>query len=182
MSESFSIAPTQLLDGPTVEACGMLESVQHQLLVPLTLEREVSYGHGFPSVTLRIVFNGERFEISRLVANADSEYVTTQFLTQLGLPRVMRKIVEDAIPNSEYWLQRQQVLLEPSDEYLLQLYWFEHISWGAPRQSVMEATGWSRANANWHLRRISRTYTLPGAQSNPPRRTAKPPATAKRGN
>jgi hypothetical protein len=49
--------------------------------------------------------------------------------------------------------------------FLAQVYWFEHISLGSPSGSIMNYMHWSRTNANFHISKIAKTYSLPGAHS-----------------
>lgn len=142
------------------------QAVQHSfdIWVPLKMQRLVSYPTMDLKVTLDLVFSGHRVEILELKISAGKTYIATQDLTSLGLPKVIRAIVIGSIPDSSKW-QPSKDSAEEKDltyKYLAELYWFEHISWGAPRSAIMSYAGWSRANTNWHLRRIAKEFPLPG--------------------
>lgn len=159
MAKSFELLAGENPDGSLVLAGPMMTQLKSQLTVPSLMLRRVRYEGSYPDVELGIVFTGERLEISELRVSATSEYVTSHFLTQLGLPRIIRQAAIDNIPHSHLWLSPSG---QPeSYEFLAQLYWFEYISWGSPRAAIMDYMGWSRPNTNWHLRKIGQLYDLP---------------------
>jgi len=127
------------------------------------MTRRVVYSGESPEVELSLVFSGERLEISRLLATSGDTFITTQFLTQLALPKVIRSIGAEAVPHRENWMPKDghSGLGLDSYDYLAQLYWFEHLTWGSPRLALMNYMGWSRANTNWHIRKIRKNFPLP---------------------
>lgn len=163
MADNFSLYATQKQDGALLVAGPRMDNLSRQLLVPAKMSRRVSYGEALPTAVLDLVFTGDRIEIVKIVVDAGEDYVTTQFLTHLSLPKVIRQVALDSIPDSSHWMtdSSQVGIGLDSYDYLAQLYWFEHLSWGAPRNAVMRYAGWSRANANWHLRRMAELGLLP---------------------
>ena len=164
MDKEFVIQTEKQTDGPLVQVGPVFPGLLHQIQIPSWSTATVDYGKEMPSVTLHIVFSGERVEISKLEVSADTGFVTTQFLTQLALPKVLRQFVVESVPNSSTWtLERgEEGMGVDSYDFLAQLYWFEHLSWGSPRGTIMKFMGWSRANTNWHLRKIEKEFALPG--------------------
>ena len=76
-------------DGRLVEF-GPSEQMFWRLEIPSRLSREVRYKSGLV-MDLECVFNGERLEISRMeIAVPSGEFVSSQLLTQLGLPGILR--------------------------------------------------------------------------------------------
>lgn len=168
MGKEFAIAPEGIEDGELVLAGPSLPRLRHQLLVPRTLRRTVDYGRELPTVSLTLTFDGERFEITELLARSGGQtFISTQFLTHLSLPKVIAELTRNAIPKSETWAELGNGIGLEDDEFITQLYWFSHVTWGTPRADIMTYTGWSRANANWHLRRIARAYPLPKSGPRP---------------
>ena len=166
MEDNVDIRTTDRADGPFTLAGPEMPDLKFQLVVPTALEREVLYGQDEPRLTLRLIFSGERFEVSQLTAHSETHFVTTQFLTQLGLPRLIRRIGIETIPNTSTWIPAdgEDGMGVESYDYLAQLYWFEHVTWGSPRAAIMRYTGWSRANSNWHIRKIRAKFQLPGLE------------------
>lgn len=166
MERRVRIHSTETSDGPLTQVGPTMPNLSVQLEVPSTLTREVFYGKDEPRVLIELVFSGERLEVKRLTAHSETGFVTTQFLTQLGLPRLIRQIGVETIPNCSTWIpsEGQEGMGIESYNYLAQLYWFEHATWGSPRVAIMKFTGWSRANANWHIRKIRKQFLLPGIE------------------
>jgi hypothetical protein len=162
MDVTFRISPSNASDGQLIDVCAPLTTQKHRLLVPKTLSRVVDYGPDRPKVSVDLELYEGRLEVDRLNIERHTEYISTFFLTHLALPKVIRQVAISAIPNSSHWLSPEESVLEHEDEYLVQLYWFEYLSWGSPRTALMEATGWSRPNTNWHLRKLSKRFAMPG--------------------
>ena len=80
----------------------------------------------------------------------------------------MNKVVSTVVPEARaFEKQIKSTLLDKPDgpAFLAQLYWFEFVGWGSPRASIMSYMGWSRANANFHIKRINKLFPLPGARA-----------------
>ena len=162
---NMKIRETEKIDGKLYSVCGYSLEVDHQLLVPKFIEREVVYGEDQPTLTLSLSFvENSRLEIvdMKLSSREGSVPVSTSLLTKLSLPQTIRKIALDAIPNSNYWTTPPT---KYTDDYLAQLYWFEHITWGTPRVAIMRVTGWSKPNANYHITKLSKVFNFPTSRS-----------------
>lgn len=166
MGESFVVSVTEERDGPLVLAGPKTETLNQQLLVPSSMNRKIIYSDNLPVLETALVFSGERLEIVRLTIEAQEVYLSTQFLTQLSLPKVIRQVALESVPDSARWLAPSADRVGGIDSYdfLAQVYWFEHLSWGSPRKSVMNFMGWSRANTNFHLRKMAEMGLLPERQ------------------
>jgi hypothetical protein len=167
MDTEFTISRTDEPDGPLRHVGPQGFEYPFEIRVPVAMQRRVTYAAQDLEVTVNLVFPGERIEIRELHVSGGDGYIATQYLTGLGLPRVIRAIALDSIPNSARWLPTEtgQKEKDLSYKYLAELYWFEHISWGSPRSAIMKYTSWSRANTNWHLRKIAKEFPLPGPHS-----------------
>lgn len=139
-----------------------------RLSIPKKLVRTVSYPDIRLEVGLLCVFSGERLEIEKITIESMGAYVASRDLTQLALPQVMYQIVSEAVPEATVLskLADKDNLDKPNGAHFLAImYWFEHAGWGAPRARIMEYMGWSRANANFHLKKIGKAIPLPGVRS-----------------
>ena len=147
---------------------GPLDQMFWKLEIPSTLTRRVTYKTGLV-MDLECVFSGERLEISRLeLSQATSQYISTQLLTQLGLPGVLNQIFLETSPTTKQIRsipKKEQLTKDQLAIVITQLYWFEYASWGNPRMSVIQYTNWSTNNANTHFRKLAKMYGLPGAHS-----------------
>jgi hypothetical protein len=161
-----SIAPSGR-DGRLVPF-GPSEQMFWRLEVPSRLSRRVKYKSGL-MLDLECVFNGERLEISQLeLAQQSGEFITTQILTQLGLPGILNQIFLKASPTTaqiQSLPRKTDLTKDQLGMVVTQLYWFEYASWGNPRMSVTKYTGWSNNNANTHFRKLAKIYGLPGLHS-----------------
>jgi hypothetical protein len=173
MTEGFKILTMAGKDdaftrfGPTDPETGL------RLSIPEKLERTVSYPALKLQVGLFCVFSGERLEIEKMTIESMGSFVTSRDLTQLALPQVMYQIVSDAVPEAmvlSKLADKENPFKPDGAAFLAMLYWFEHAGWGAPRARIMEYMGWSRANANFHLKRISANFPLPATRSQGARR------------
>jgi hypothetical protein len=163
----MEIFETEDLDGKLKTVPGYYIPLgEQQLLVPERASRYVVYEDVEAKVKVTIALVDSRFEVVSLGIGDGSQPVYTRSLTKLSLPKVVREIALRAIPRSDYWTSKSLVSkLDITDDYLAQLYWFEYITRGAPREAIMQVTGWSRANANYHIRRISKFIDLPNPSS-----------------
>lgn len=154
-------------DGPVV-AFGPLDQMFWKLEIPSTLSRRVIYKTGLV-LDLECVFSGERLEISRMELNQPkNQYISTQLLTQLGLPAVLNKIFLEASPTTKAMSsipKKEELSKDQLGILITQLYWFEYASWENPRMRVIQYTNWSTNNANTHFRKLAKLYGLPGAHS-----------------
>lgn len=138
-----------------------------QASIPAQLTRKVTYPELGVIALFECVFTGDRLEIQRISVESNEKFVSATAMSQLSIPAVIREIAIQAVPNSKLWALvglGQQRRYE-GQTFLAQVYWFEHISWGSPRASIMKYMNWSRTNANFHISKISRELELPGAHS-----------------
>jgi len=168
MNETFKIQGGPDRDEAVVQFGPLDPETGIRLSIPRRLSRKVSYPDLNLQVFLSCAFSGERLEIEKMAIEAKGSYVASRDLTQLSLPHVMYAIVSGAVPEAKA-LNRHvdgDKLDKPEGPaFLATLYWFEHAGWGAPRARIMSYMDWSRANANFHLKKISLNFPLPGARS-----------------
>lgn len=148
-----------------------LPHVEHQLEFPMGVDGslEVTFNDSYSShsVDLSFCLFASRYELISLSIDLDMRgssglafhSISSTYIANLSIPKAAQVLLLKAIPNSEYWTDLS-VKKDLSDEYLAQLYTFHHFTYGNPREAVMQKTGWSRANANYHLRRIKEQYKL----------------------
>lgn len=167
MTTQFVISSAGKPDGELVTFGPInVESSTH-LAIASNFTRRVTYPALGITCIIECAFTGDRIEVSSLSIEKVEAYITTKALTLLALPQVIRALAEDAIPNSQTWSKPRA----PGDnrptspEFLAQIYWFEHVSWGSPRASIMKYMGWSRTNANFHITKFSKQIAMPGAHS-----------------
>ena len=168
MNETFKIQTASEGDEAMVQFGPSDPETGLSLSIPRRLTRKVNYPALELQLFLSCTFSGERLEIEKMTIEAKGSYVASRDLTQLALPQVMYAIVSGAVPEAKVLnrLVDSDKLDKPEGpSFLATVYWFEHASWGAPRARIMEYMGWSRANANFHLKKISRNFPLPGARS-----------------
>lgn len=160
------IRETYQPDGKLKKTCGYMPLADYQLLVPSEIHREVLYTN--PSMTLLVsitLSDSGRYELTHLEVSGLAS-ISKKFLVDIPFPEIIRKATIKAIPDNDYWLNPPFSAGDAiEDDYLVQLYWFEHLTWGSPRSAIMAVTGWSRANANYHIRRLAKSYDLPGSHA-----------------
>jgi|AntAceMinimDraft_12_1070368.scaffolds.fasta_scaffold22568_1 hypothetical protein len=163
MNELLMIEETEIPDGPLVGVGPTGPELLGQIRVPSTIQRKVTYRRIPLVIVLDLVFSGQRLEPSGLQLRTQDGFITTQYLTGMGLPKVIRAIATKEVPDSSNWLPVEDhfPMRDASYEYLAQLYWFECLSWGSPRAAIMSYTGWSRANTTLELRKIAEKFPLP---------------------
>lgn len=168
MNTSFKVGPAGVPDGKLVDFGPPRPDGGTVLSIPTTFSRTVTYPTLGLSAEIECAFTGDRIEVESIRIRKNSQFVTTVALTQLSLPLVIRAIAEDVIPNSKIWAKLRGDLdnKNSSPEFLAQIYWFEHVSWGSPRASIMTYMNWSRTNANFHITKFSRNFPMPGVHAN----------------
>jgi hypothetical protein len=167
MGLSFKLETVGVPDGKPVDFGPFDQETGTQQSIPSSLSRRVIYPELGVSAVVECVFTGDRLEIERISVENNGKFVSTKVLTQLALPAVIRAIAIEVVPNAKLWAElkpNQDFKLE-GPTFLAQVYWFEHISWGSPRGSIMSYMGWSRTNANFHISKIARDFPLPGPHS-----------------
>jgi hypothetical protein len=181
MELPFKLETVGVPDGKPVSFGPFDQETGTQQSIPSSLTRRVVYPGLEVSALVECVFTGDKLEIQRISVENSGKFVSTKVLTQLALPAVIRAIAVEVVPNAKLWseLKSSEDFRLEGLTFLAQVYWFEHISWGSPRGSIMKYMSWSRTNANFHISKIARNYPLPGAHS----QDKKPnKVTRKRGN
>jgi hypothetical protein len=167
MNSSFKVERTGIPDGRIVTFGPFDPDTGATLTIPATFTRRVSYPAIGLAAILECVFTGDRIEVESIKIERVEKFISTKVLTQLALPAVIREIAEDAIPNSNRWAKLNAATDNKAEnpEFLAQIYWFEHVSWGSPRGSIMTYMNWSRTNANFHITKFSKNLPMPGVHS-----------------
>lgn len=159
---------TRLADPAKYLTVGPTSGVIQPLQVPSDFHYSATMPD-LPSLEIAGVWDGDRLRVTQLSMNHEGGLNATH-LIKIKLPDLVSAVAAHAIPDSELWTSKESFEKFPPlgkhDQYsrLAQLYWFHHLSWGAPRQVIMEFTGWSRNNANFHLKQISQVIGLPASR------------------
>ena len=123
-----------------------------------------------PSLEIMGAWDGDRLRVTQLMMQTE-EGLNSTHLIRVKLPDLVSAVAAAEIPDSELWTAKasfDQYPPQGKEELyprLAQMYWYHHLSWGAPRQVIMEITGWSRNNTNFHLRQISKIIELPSSRA-----------------
>lgn len=150
--------------GPTDEKTGK------RLAIPRTFSRIVDIQDLQFQLELWCEFSGDRIEVRKLCIEANGGEIASRKLLQLGLPAIVREIAFEVIPDAKFWtVEGQEPNLDwnsmnTQPEFLAQMYWFEHVSWGSPRQEIMRYFGMKRTAANALIRKVSKYIPLPGTR------------------
>ena len=166
----FTVAKTGKKDGEVVSFGPPSSLVRYPLEIAKQFTRSVSYKDMGISLEIDFLFDGDKVQIGRLVADGGVGYVASRDLTQLSLPAVTREAAISAIPNAKFWLDDYKKIQfdKASDLTLLaQLYWFEHVTWGSPRVAIQEFLGCKRTTANYYIRLVGALTPLPGQHKTP---------------
>jgi hypothetical protein len=140
-----------------------------QLAIPKTFSRMVELSDPHFNLQLWCEFSGDRIEVRKLCVDAGSGEIASRKLLQLGLPAIVKEIAFEVIPDAAFWTYEGQEMdldwgnLNVHHEFLAQMYWREHVSWGNPRQEIMQYFGMKRTAANALIRKIARGIPLPGS-------------------
>lgn len=139
--------------------------------LPARFTAQVDYTERPLRVTLRASFDGKaRVKVSSvLVERSDGGSVTPEDLTATQLAHVVWLAVDKAVDKAPGVVRRFQIVGRetggPSDEQLrllARLYWLAYVSWGTPRQDVMDWFGLPRSTANHWIRKARERHELPG--------------------
>jgi hypothetical protein len=167
MEAIFKLETAGKPDGKRVNFGPFDHETGTQQSIPSKLTRRVTYPELEIAAVVECIFTGDKLEVQSIKIESDGKFVSTKVLTQLALPAVIRQIAIQEVPDSQLWAQLDKdnphKLIGPT--FLAQVYWFEHISWGSPRGSIMNYMSWSRTNANFHISKIARNFGLPGSHS-----------------
>lgn len=167
MEAIFKLESAGKADGRRVDFGPFDHETGTQQSIPSRLTRRVVYPELEVVAIVDCIFTGDKIEVQSIKVENDGKFVSTKVLTQLALPAVIREIAIQEVPNSKLWAKLDadapRKLTGPT--FLAQVYWFEHVSWGSPRGSIMNYMSWSRTNANFHISKIARNFGLPGSHS-----------------
>jgi hypothetical protein len=167
VSNLLAIEKTSTPDGPFVSFGPIDPESKRQLCIPSTFERSIWDGERGLSVQLSCEFIENKVKVSKVcIAAEPGEQISSRSIAQLGLPVLVRAVTEEVVPDWEYWniLGRGLEDFKPwahNYAYLAQVYWLEHISHGAPRQTLMSALQMPRSTCNVLLRNIKSAFELP---------------------
>jgi len=132
-----------------------------QLKLPTSSTRLVDYEeHGF-SIEYFFTFDGKRLSLSMMtvIRVTNPNGITTKALTELQIPKVMQELVYSYNPSLDISARRK----DRTTEHLVQAYLAEYACSGSPRRAVIERTGWSRSNANFHLKKLAKAELIPAS-------------------
>lgn len=159
---------TRLLEPAKYVAIGPTLGVIRPLEVPSDFSYNVQIDE-LPLLGVGGKWDGDRLRVTHLSMDLESGLNATH-LIRVKLPELVSAVAADAVPNSELWRSKEKFEQFPpqgkQEQYsrIAQLYWFHHLSWGAPRQVIMDFMGWSRNNTNFHLKQISQVIELPASR------------------
>jgi hypothetical protein len=168
MERNRTIRPSDIPDGDLVMFGPTDVKTGKHLRIPRTFSRIVDIQDLQFQLQLWCRFSGDRIEVRRLCIEADGGEIASRQLLQLGLPAIVREIAFEVIPEASFWtVEGQDAVTKWSEmnsqpEFIAQVYWFEHVSWGSPRQEIMRLFGIKRTAANTLLRKLAREISLPG--------------------
>ena len=169
MEINRKIRPSEIPDGELVHFGPRDEITGRHLAIPRTFSRIVENSALGFELQLWCEFSGDRIEVKKLTIDAGDGEISSRKLLQLGLPAIVRHIAFEVVPGAAFWTFEGQErnpdwhAANTDHEFLAQMYWFEHISWGSPRQEIMRYFGMKRTAANSLIRKIARYIKLPGS-------------------
>ncbi len=137
------------------------------LLLPAEFSRIATLNDKKLKMTIHCEFVAERYEVKGVNIEALEGFVSTRDLTQLGIPRVIRLLAPDLIPDFRLWtaggMQKNPMFEELKNDwvYLAQMYWMHSAVYGKPRIEIANALGISKSTSNVLLRRIEAEIPLP---------------------
>jgi len=178
MSEK-KLVVKRLLEPAKYQAIGPTSGVIRPLEVPSEFSYSVQIDD-LPALEIGGKWDGDRLRVTHLSMDLDSGLNATH-LIRVKLPELVNAVAADAVPNSELWSSKEIFEQLPpqgkQEQYsrIAQLYWFHHLSWGAPRQVIMDFMGWSRNNTNFHLKQISQLIDLPASRESASARQLRTP-------
>jgi hypothetical protein len=117
------------------------------------------------NLELTFGFDGDKVQITRLLAEAMNGHIGSRDLTQMSLPAVTRDAARAAVTDSKFWsgdFNKQAEQRNSDFHFLAQLYWFEHVTGGSPRLVIQDFLGCKRTTANYYIRLVGSQFSLPG--------------------
>lgn len=146
-------------------------------VVPARFLAVVDYSEHPLRLAIRATFNGTdpvRAD-AVTVERTDGESVAPADMARLQLGAVMGTVVWKATNSGRGTAMQGGRKHDgpPTDDELrtlARMYWFEHVSWGKPRQAVMSRFELPRSTANHWIRKAHERYGLPGPHASDPRK------------
>lgn len=133
--------------------------------LPKSWTAHVAYSDSPLELELSARFDGRRVVIDRVtVIRPDGAGVNPEDLVALQLGQVVQHVAEGAVSPGHGAHVGRRPGRRPTDEELklvAAVYWFHHVTWGAPRQAVMALWDIPRSTANRWLRRARELYPMP---------------------
>jgi hypothetical protein len=130
-----------------------------QLALPGTAMAVVKYSDG-SSATFVYKFSGQQLKLVSLMMHNEAEGLNSLDTSRIKLPAVAKRVVREI--NAEVISK----LSIETKEGLAQGYWSEYVYGGAPRQLIMKMKGWSRSNANHHIKKLASAGLIPADRGN----------------
>lgn len=169
VSNSLQIEKTATEDGPFVFFGPKDPESKRQLCIPATFERLIWDQDRGLNLVLSCAFQDNKVAVTRIcISSLPGEQISSRAIAQLGLPTMIRAVTESVVPDWSFWSLglAKQPSVQPQEQnfaYLAQVYWLEHISHGAPRQTLMNALQMPRSTCNVLLRSIKQRFDLPAS-------------------
>lgn len=133
--------------------------------LPKSWTSHVTYSDSPLELELSARFDGQRVVIDRVtVVRPDGMGVNPEDLIALQLGQVIRQAAEGAVSPGHGANVNRRPGQRPTPEELklvAAVYWFHHVTWGAPRQAVMALWDLPRSTANRWLRTARELYVMP---------------------
>lgn len=167
MLDVLLLQRTEVADGPLVQLGPSGGVLNRSLLLPSTFSRAALFSSNNLKVTISCELVAEKYEVKSVSVEALGGYVSTRDLTQLGIPRIIRQVATDLVPDFKFWTAQGMKengyyeSIRNDFVYLAQMYWLHTAVHGKPRIEIAEALGISKSTSNVLLRRIESEVPLP---------------------
>jgi predicted transcriptional regulator len=130
-----------------------------QLVLPEVVIASVKYSDG-SSAEFVYKLREQQLRLISLFMNNEAEGINSVDTTRIKLPAVAKRVVQEINAGVISKLSVE------TKEGLAQSYWSEYICGGAPRQLIMKMKGWSRSNANHHIKKLASVGLVPADRGN----------------
>lgn len=130
-----------------------------QLVLPETVIASVKYSDR-SSAEFVYKLRNQQLKLISLFMNNEAEGINSLDTSRIKLPAVAKRVVREINAGVMSKLSAE------TKEDLAQSYWSEYICGGAPRQLIMKMKGWSRSNANHHIKKLASAGLIPAGRGN----------------
>ena len=130
-----------------------------QLVLPETVIASVKYSDR-SSAEFVYKLRDQQLKLISLFMNNEADGINSIDTSRIKLPAVAKRVVREI--NAEVISK----LSPETKEGLAQSYWSEYVYGGAPRQLIMSMKGWSRSNANHHIKKLASAGLIPADRGN----------------